>query len=118
MLAQYSEIVKNWAGQNPCINRAWIFGSHARGTATGRSDLDVAAEIAKASVDRWGMFRFWCRNGGPLQDDLRSRFAAVSPGLEVNLELYHRRLGSIVYDAILRERIAPVYRRPRSGDRS
>lgn len=118
MLARYSEIVQAWAGHQSVINRAWIFGSYARGTATERSDLDVAVEIMKASVGYWGMCRFWCRNGGPLQGDLRHRFAVVSPELEVNLELYHRYYGRIVYVAIRRERIAPVYRRQRSRGRS
>lgn len=101
-----------WAQSAPEIKRAWIFGSYAYGTPRADSDLDVAIEIQPDAIDHWGLFTFWMRHGDRLQAALRLQFADEFPSLEVNLELYHRYWGKIVYAAISQRKLAPLYRRP------
>lgn len=110
--ADRAQLVRTWAQSTPEIKRVWIFGSYAYGTPRADSDLDVAVEILPAAIDHWGLFTFWMRHGDRLQADLRDQFADDFPGLEVNLELYHRYWGKIPYAAICQRRLAPLYRRP------
>ncbi len=105
-------LVATWAQSAPEIKRAWIFGSYAYGTPRADSDLDVAIEIQPDAIDHWGLFTFWMRHGDRLQAALRLQFADEFPSLEVNLELYHRYWGKIVYAAISQRKLAPLYRRP------
>lgn len=39
------EIVRNWAELQPCVTKAWVYGSRVRGEEKPESDLDVAVEI-------------------------------------------------------------------------
>ena len=110
--SEFQNMVADWASATPEVKRAWIFGSYAYGAPRPDSDLDVAIEVAPDAVDHWGLFTFWMRHGDRLQAALRLHFADEFPSLEVNLELYHRYWGKIVYAAISQRKLAPLYRRP------
>ncbi|WP_407645087.1 nucleotidyltransferase family protein [Diaphorobacter caeni] len=117
-IADFKDLILQWARCRDEVKRAWIFGSYAYGTPCPGSDLDVAIEISPSAIDHWGIFTFWMRHGSRLEEDLRNRFRAHWPMLEVNLELFHRYYGKIAYSAICQRRLAPVYRQPKSLDRS
>lgn len=40
-----AEIIRRWASTKPFVQRVWIYGSRAKGTASPESDLDIATEI-------------------------------------------------------------------------
>ncbi|MFD0325619.1 nucleotidyltransferase family protein [Lysobacter gummosus] len=105
----YALIVNTWAEAKPVINRAWIFGSYAAGQARLDSDLDVAIEIATEATRKYGIKAFWFDHHTDFQEQLQALAAEVP----VQLEMYHRYHGGIVYRAINSNCIRPVYKRPR-----
>ncbi len=110
----FDELVIAWAKADPAITRAWIFGSYSRGEAHAGSDLDVAVEIDPNAAWKIGLFQYWRMQEERMEEELRRAFSKIFPALEVNIEHYHRHWGSIIYGAICRSSLAPVYRRPRS----
>ena len=51
-------------------DRVWLFGSHARGTATQASDVDLAFELPDAARDKWTSFVVDARDEVPALIDL------------------------------------------------
>jgi len=50
--------------------RVWLFGSHARGTATSGSDIDIALRVPPAARRRWPEFVLECEDEVPALVDL------------------------------------------------
>lgn len=50
--------------------RVWLFGSHARGTATRASDVDLAFELHAIPRARWTAFVVDAKDGVPALVDL------------------------------------------------
>jgi hypothetical protein len=53
-----TESIAEWAAETPEVRRVWVFGSHATGTATRDSDLDIAVELepvadSEETLTRW-----------------------------------------------------------------
>ena len=53
-----TESIAQWATETPEVRRVWVFGSHAMGTATRDSDLDIAVELepvadSEETLTRW-----------------------------------------------------------------
>ncbi|MCM5547161.1 nucleotidyltransferase family protein, partial [Xanthomonas hortorum] len=106
-LSDHSNVISSWAAVNPEIHRAWIFGSYATGKARPDSDLDVAIDIVPEATCKYGIVAFWFDHHTRLEKQLQQCVGSV----KVQLEMYHRYHGSIVYRAINSAGISPVYRR-------
>ncbi len=50
--------------------RAWLFGSQARGTATRASDVDLAFELPPSAGNRWAAFAIEAQEEVPALVDL------------------------------------------------
>lgn len=110
-LSYYGAIIRSWAAANPEVHRAWVSGSYATGKAHPQSDLDVAIDVSPEATAKDGIITFWFRHHTRLLQSLQE--TVVTPS--VQLELYQRHHGSIVYNAINSAGIKPVYRRRRSA---
>lgn len=82
--------LKHWAGSNPLIVRATVFGSYAKNTATPDSDLDIALYIMQAHRDENVDTTFICSSGHwtkELQELLGFEKVALSPEWDVGAYL-------------------------------
>lgn len=52
------------------VDRVWLFGSQAHGTATPSSDVDIAFRIPPAARARWSEFVLECEEEVPALVDL------------------------------------------------
>jgi predicted nucleotidyltransferase len=52
------------------VERVWLFGSQARGTATRGSDFDIALQLPAAARPRWSEFVLECEDEVPALVDL------------------------------------------------
>ncbi len=52
------------------VDRVWLFGSFARGTATSGSDVDIALRVPRSSRARWARFVLECQDEVPALVDL------------------------------------------------
>ena len=52
------------------VERVWLFGSQALGTATPRSDVDLAFRLLPGSRERWAGFVLECEEEVPALIDL------------------------------------------------
>jgi len=52
------------------VERVWLFGSQARGTATRGSDFDIALQLPGAARARWSEFALECEDEVPALVDL------------------------------------------------
>ena len=104
-------MVALWAERSPEVSRAWIFGSYANESARPESDLDVAIEITAEVIIKIGVEKFWYRHHSRLQEQLQRLVGKVP----VQLEMYHRYYGAIVYQAINSNKLKPVYRRSKKS---
>ena len=52
------------------VERVWLFGSQALGTATPRSDVDLAFRLLPGSRERWARFVLECEEEVPALIDL------------------------------------------------
>jgi predicted nucleotidyltransferase len=57
-LATWLANLEEWAANKASISEVWIFGSRARGTHQGDSDLDVAVSVLGARDIRFNIW-FW-----------------------------------------------------------
>ena len=44
-LSEAGKVIAGWCELDSCIEKAWIFGSRARGTHSESSDIDVAIQV-------------------------------------------------------------------------
>ena len=58
------------ASQPLDVERVWLFGSQALGTATPRSDVDLAFRLLPGSRERWTRFVLECEDEVPALVDL------------------------------------------------
>ncbi len=73
-------IISEWASQLPYTVKIYLYGSHANGSATNRSDIDLAFEFIEYSENK---LLFWFENHTGWQDFLSKKLR-----IKVHLELY------------------------------
>jgi predicted nucleotidyltransferase len=59
-----------WAQSTPLIRRVWVYGSHARGTPSADSALDIAVELEPVP-DSEETLPVWIANSGKWQSQLQ-----------------------------------------------
>ena len=80
------QILSQWSAKKPLVQRAWIFGSRARGEERSDSDIDIAIELdltATEVEDESGGSATWMFETSTWQSELQ----AVLP-YQVDLEQY------------------------------
>jgi predicted nucleotidyltransferase len=70
-----TESIARWAAETPDVRRVWVFGSHAMGTATRDSDLDVAVELEPVADSEETLTR-WLSCAALWRSELQRRTAA------------------------------------------
>lgn len=81
-LNKLASIVSLWAVEHPYIEKAWIFGSRAKGTERPDSDLDIAVSILPMPGDS-GPLATWIGESEDLSASLQERLP-----IAVQLEWY------------------------------
>ena len=82
-LLPVADTLRRWASRETLVQRLWIYGSYAKGTAKSDSDLDVAVEINLAGETDNSNTVFVCS-----AEDWRSELGPALKPHKLDLKLY------------------------------